>query len=85
MPIARNVAEAISEHVPLEVERELIRIVVRGERLLPPDIHGWVMLLGRMAGWRPSKRHPLPGNEVLWRAYVQMQGMVRFWQATRAP
>ena len=34
---------------------------------------------------RPTKRRPLPGNEVLWRAYVQMQGMVRYRQATRGP
>lgn len=72
-----------------EGERE----VVRGERLLPPDerkrpfppdIRGWVMLLGRMAGWRPSKRRSLTGNEVLWRAYVQIQGIVLLWQNTRA-
>ena len=74
--------------------RAVIGIVVRAERLLPPgerdrpfppDIRSWVKLLGRMAGWRPSKRRPLPGNEVPWRANVQMQGMVRFWQATRVP
>lgn len=26
------------------------------------------MLLARLAGWRPSKRQPGPGNEVLWHA-----------------
>lgn len=74
-------------------EPEGEREVVRGERLLPPDerkgpfppdIRGWVMLLGRMAGWRPSKRRSLTGNEVLWRAYVQIQGIVLLWQNTRA-
>ena len=71
-----------------------IGIVVRAKRLLspgepdrpfPPDIRIWVKLLGRMAGWQPSKRRPLPGNEVLWCAHVCMQGMVRFWRATRVP
>ena len=28
----------------------------------------WVVLLARTVGWRPSKRRPYPGNEVLWRA-----------------
>ena len=30
-----------------------------------------------MAGCHPSKRQPLPGNEVLWRACVQWQMMMR--------
>ena len=54
-------------------------------RALRPDIRSWVLLMGRMAGWHPSKRRSLPGNEVLWRAYVQLQGMVRYRQAARAP
>ena len=49
------------------------------------DVRGWVVVLARMAGWRPSKRQPLPGNEVLWRACVQLQMMVRVLQAARAP
>ena len=48
-------------------------------------IRTWVVLLARMAGWRPSERHPLPGNELLWRVNVQLQMMVRFRQATRGP
>ncbi len=58
------------------------------ERLLPPlgpDIRTWVVLLARMAGWQPSKRRPLAGNEVLWRANVQLQTMVRLRQATHGP
>ena len=33
--------------------------------LLHPNIHGRVILMGRIAGWQPSMRRPLPGNEVL--------------------
>ncbi len=75
-------------------ERAVVERVVVAERLLPPrergqplgpDIRTWVVLLARMAGWQPSKRHPLPGNEVLWRANVQLQMMVRLRQATRGP
>ena len=49
-----------------------------------PDIRSWVVLLARMTGWHPSKRQPLPGNEVLWRACVDLQTMVRVTQAARA-
>ena len=75
-------------------ERAVVERVVVAERLRPPrergqpfgpDIRTWVVLLARMAGWQPSKRHPLPGNEVLWRANVQLQMMVRFRQAARGP
>ena len=77
-----------------EDEREVIGIVARGKRLLPPakhgrpyppDIRSWVVLLARITGWQPSMRRPLPGNEVLWRAYVQLQMIVRVTQAARAP
>ena len=37
-----------------------------------------------MAGWHPSKRQRLPGNEVLWRACVQLQMIVRVTQSARA-
>ena len=50
-----------------------------------PDIPSWVVLLARIAGWQPSMWRPLPGNEPLWRAYVQLQMMVRVTQAARPP
>lgn len=77
-----------------EDEREVIGIVVQAARLLlstkrdrpvPPDIPSWVMLLGHMAVWRTSSWRALPSYQVPWRAYVQMQGMARLWQATRGP
>ena len=91
---ARDAPETPAEEVLTEDERQVIGMVVRAERLLPPaecgrpfpaDIRSWVVLLARMAGWQPSKRRPLPGNEVLWRAFVQLQTMVRVTQAARAP
>ena len=51
----------------------------------PPDIRNWMVLLARSAGWQPSTRHPLPGNEVLWRACVRLRAMVRVTQAARPP
>lgn len=39
----------------------------------------------RMKGWRPSKRQPLAGNEVLWRAHVRLQRMVLGMQTLRGP
>ena len=94
---ARDEPETPAAEVLTGDEREVIGIVVRGERLLPPvergrpfppDIRSWVVLLApytRIAGWQPSNRRPLPGNEVLRRAYVQLQAMVRVTQAARAP
>ena len=61
------------------------RRVDERDRPFPPDIRCRVTLLGQMTDWRPTKRHPLPSNEVLWRAYLQMQSVVRFRQAARAP
>ena len=66
---------------------------VERRQLLPPeqgrlfrtDIRSWVVLLARMVGWRQSKRQPLPGNEVLWRAYVRLQTMVLGMQTLRGP
>lgn len=77
--------ETPAAEVPTEDEREVIGIGVRGERLLPLEIGSWVVLLGRIAAWQPSIRRPLLGNEVMWRAYVQLQTMVRETQADRAP
>ena len=57
-----------------------------GERGRPPpkDIWSWVILLARTTGFRPSKRQPLPGNEVLWRACVDLWRAVDGLQALRA-
>ena len=90
---ARDEPECPAAESPKDREREVIDIVVRGERLLspvererpfPPDIRSWVVLLARIAGWQPSIRCPLPGHEVLWGAYLQLQTMVRVKQAARA-
>ena len=83
------VGEVLSED-----EQEVIEQVVRKGRLLPPaergqprpeDIRSWVVWLARVVGFRPSKRRPLPGNEVLWRAYVKIKTIVWFNQLTRPP
>ena len=91
---ARDEPETPAGDVLTEDEQGVIGTVVQAEGLLPPrergrpfppDIRSWVILLARIAGWHPSKRRPLPGNEVLWRAFVQLQGMVRYRQAARPP
>ena len=72
----------------------MIEGVTEAERLRPPrergqpvgpDIRSWVVLLARMRGWRPKKYRELPGNEVLWQAYRQLQTMVRYRQSLRGP
>lgn len=55
-----------------------------GEERLPPpergqsarpDIRSWVLLPARLAGWRRKQHRKQPGNEVLWRAYRQLQAV----------
>ena len=52
---------------------------------LPEDIRNWVRLLASIVGWQPSKRRPLPGNEVLWRANCLLQAMIRGYRASPPP
>ena len=91
---ARDAPDTPADEVLSADERQVIGAVAQAEGLLPPaergkpippDARSWVVVLARMVGWRPSKRQPLPGNEVLWRACVQLQMMVRVLQAARAP
>ena len=58
---------------------------MRGSADWAPHLEAGDGGLARIAGWQPPMRRPLPGNEVLWRAYVQLQMMVRVTQAARAP
>ena len=87
--LATPVGEVLTED-----EQEVIEEVVRKGRLLPSaergqlrpgDIRIWVVWLACLAGFRPSKRRPLPSNEVLWRAFVKMKTIVWFKQLTRPP
>ena len=49
-----------------------LRLLQR-ERPPPEDIRGWVVRLVRIAGYRPWKWQPLPGNQVLWKAWKIVQ------------
>ena len=91
---ARDAPETPVEEVLTADEMAVIAEVTASERLRPPrergqplgpDIRSWVVLLARMRGWRPKKHRELPGNEVLWQAYRQLQAMVRYRQAQRRP
>ena len=91
---ARDAPETPAEEVLTADELAVIEQVAEAEQVRPPrergqpvgpGIRNWVVLLARIAGWHPSKRQPLPGNEVLWRAYRQLQMMVRYRQAVREP
>ena len=91
---ARDAPETPAEDLLTADEREMIGAFVERRQLRPPaergkpfgtDIRSWVVLLARMVGWRPSKRQPLPGNEVLWRANVRLQTMVLGMQTLRGP
>ena len=69
---------------------EVIEDLVQYRRVLPPaqrerpppeDIRGWVVRLARLAGFRPWKRQPLPGNQVLWKAWKIVQICVMLAEA----
>jgi len=73
-------------------ERDLIEALVRRHRLLPPaerdcpppkEIRTWVVWLARTVGFQPSKRRPLPGHQIIWRAYVKLQVRLEGWRIMR--
>ncbi len=91
---ARDAPQTPAAEVLTGDEMAVIEAVAEAEGLRPPgergqppgaDIRTWVVLLARLRGWRPKKRRELPGNEVLWKAYQQLQTMVRYRQAQCEP
>lgn len=90
---AREEPERPAREVLSEVEMEVIEDLVQYRRVLPPaqrerpppeDIRGWVVRLARLAGFRPWKRQPLPGNQVLWKAWKMVQICVMLAEARAA-
>lgn len=53
------------------------RLVIRAPPDSPPDIRTFVIDLGRLAGFRPSRRQPLPGTEKVWQGWRIYQESVR--------
>jgi len=91
---ARDAPQTPAAEVLTGDEMAVIEAVAEAEGLRPPgergqppaaDIRTWVVLLARLRGWRPKKHRELPGNEVLWKAYQQLQTMVRYRQTQRGP
>ena len=90
---ARDAPDTPVEDVLMSDEREVIETPVDKQQLLPPrergrappsDIRTSVVWLARAAGFRPSRRRPLPGNEILWRAYAHVALIAHFQQLTRS-
>ena len=59
--------------------RQLRPDAVRGDPP-PGNVRGMVQAMAHLAGWYPSKRQPMPGNKVLWRANRKLQPMVGLMQ-----
>ena len=87
---ARDAPQTPAAEVFTADELAVIEEVTEAEQLQPPraraapwgaDVRTWVVLLAGLRGWRPKKHRELPGNEVLWKAYRQLQAMVRYRQA----
>ena len=83
----RTPAEAVFTADEIDCIRTINRVhlLPAAERCAAPprDVLGMVLALARVTGWHPTKRRPLPGNEVLWRASQRIQPMVDFWQSKR--
>ena len=87
---ARDAPETPASAVLTAPERYVIDTLSSQGRLLPPsqrgrpppgDIRSYVVRLARTVGFIPSKRRPLPGNEILWRAWLDLQRSVRMLEA----
>ena len=87
---ARDAPDTPASEVLPAQERYVIDTLSSRGRLLPPrqrgrpppgDIQSYVVRLARTVGFIPSKRRPLPGNEILWRAWLDLQRSVRMLQA----
>ena len=84
---ARDAPGTPAREVLSEIEMEVIEDFVQFRRVLPPsqrgrpppeDIRGWAVRLARIAGFRPWKGQPLPGSQVLWKAWQIVQiGVLR--------
>ena len=90
---AREEPQQPAREVLSEVEMEVIEDLVQYRRVLPPaqrerpppeDIRGWVVRLARIVGFRPWKRQPLPGNQVLSKAWKIVQIGVMLAEARAA-
>ena len=90
---ARDAPDTPVEEVPTPDQREVIGTLVNKQHLLPPQVRGqspppdirtWVVWLARTAGFRPSRRRPLPGNEILWRACAHVAVIAHFQQLARS-
>lgn len=89
---ARDAPDTPVEQVLGALEREVIEHQVRRRGLLPPrergrapprDIRSWVVWLARTTGFRPSRRRPLPGHQVLWRAYRRLSLLTHYLRLER--
>ncbi len=55
--------------------------IIRAPPGKPPDIRTFVVDLARMAGFRPSKRQPLPGTAKIWQAWRKFKTGLEFVQS----
>ena len=71
----------------------MLHKLLSAERILPPplrnqppptDIQTTVVNLARVAGLRPTKRQPLPGDAIVWKAWQVIKPMVRWEEARTA-
>jgi hypothetical protein len=47
----------------------------------PPTVYEYIRLIGRIGGFRPSKRQPLPGLKTLWRGILEFNRVLEMFKA----
>ena len=87
----RSTAPAADSFSPLEIA--LLHKLLNTEQILPlalrdrpppADIQTTVVNLARVAGYRPTKHQPLPGDAVVWKAWQVIKPMTRWEEARTA-
>ena len=73
--MARNRPDAPAAEVADEIAVLYLDLAERGKSRAPPenlDVRTFVVDVGRLAGFIPSKRQPLPGTIKIWRGYGRL-------------
>ena len=84
--MARNRPDAPAAEVADEDEIVVLYLAERGMVRAPPenlDVRTFVVDVGRLAGFIPSRRQPLPGTVKIWQGYGYLKAYVQIYQALR--
>jgi len=70
-----RLAHELLEPAEMELVQMMVHKLRRGEPIRPPPnqtMAEFIVNLGRLGGFRPSKRQPLPDTAILWKAMKRL-------------